>query len=79
MDKLEILSKKTLKEKILTYLSQLAQKEGTLYFVSPLSRLDMAKYLCVDRSALTRELSRMKEAGLLDYDKNTFRLLAGSK
>lgn len=79
MDKLEIMAKKTLREKILTYLSQQAQHSGGMYFDSPLGRLDMASYLGVDRSALTRELSRMKEAGLLDFDRNTFRLLQEAK
>ncbi len=34
----------------------------------------MADYLCIDRSALTRELNNMKKDGLLDFDKNTFHL-----
>ena len=41
----------------------------------PLGRIELADYLCVDRSALTRELVKMKEDGILDYDKNAFRLL----
>ena len=34
-----------------------------------------AEYLCVDRSALTRELAKMKDDGLIDYDKNCFRII----
>ncbi|WP_230203555.1 Crp/Fnr family transcriptional regulator [Bacillus massiliigorillae] len=75
MNKLEIISKKTLREKILTYLTQQALVSGSSYFVLPMGRLELADYLCVNRSALTRELSNMKAEGLLDYDKNTFRLL----
>ncbi|WP_198286487.1 MULTISPECIES: Crp/Fnr family transcriptional regulator [Bacillus] len=75
MEKMEIMSKRTLREKILTYLSQQALINGSTYIVSPMSRLEMADYFCVNRSALTRELSNMKLEGLLDYDKNTFRLL----
>lgn len=76
MDKMEILSKKSIRERILTWLSQQVQFNGAKTFVSPLGRLELADYLCVDRSALTRELSRMKSEGLLDYDKNTYVLIA---
>ena len=73
--KVEIISKKTLREKILTYLSAQAQIQGTRYFEIPLGRLELAEYLCADRSALTRELASMKADGLIDYDKNLFRIL----
>lgn len=79
MEKMEILSKKSIRDRILTWLSQQVQFYGSETFLSPLGRLDLADYLCVDRSALTRELSRMKSDGLLDYDKNTFVLKAPVK
>ncbi|SHI73969.1 Crp/Fnr family transcriptional regulator [Parasporobacterium paucivorans] len=75
IDKLEITSKMTLREKILTFLSQQAQAAGTSYFTVPMGRLEMAEYLCANRSALTRELTNMQQEGIIDYDKNTFRLL----
>lgn len=74
IQKLEIISKKTLREKILTYLSIIANNADG-YFKTDMSRADLADYLCADRSALSRELSKMKQDGLIDYDKNTFRLL----
>ena len=40
-----------------------------------LSRQELADYLCVDRSALARELTKMRSEGLIDYDKNCFRIL----
>ena len=40
-----------------------------------MSREDMADYLCVNRSALSRELSRMKKSGLIDCYRDTFRIL----
>jgi CRP-like cAMP-binding protein len=49
--------------------------ECSRYFELPLGRVELAEYLCVNRSALTRELVKMKEDGLIDYDKNTFRML----
>ena len=75
IEKIEVTTKKTLREKILTYLSIQSQQQGCSYFDVPLGRLEMAAYLCADRSALTRELSQMRSEGLLDFEKNTFHLL----
>ena len=55
-------------------LSQEAQKQESKYFEIPLGRIELADYLCTDRSALTRELGKMRQEGLIDYDKNLFRL-----
>ena len=75
MRKVEVVSKKNLREKILAYLSIQAQMHNSRYFEVPLGRVELADYLCADRSALTRELSNMKKEGLIDYDKNMFRIL----
>ena len=75
MRKVEVVSKRTIREKLLTYLSIHAQTQKKRYFEIPLGRVELAEYLCVDRSALTRELVKMKEDGLIDLDKNCFRLL----
>ena len=74
MEKIEVISKKTLREKILSYLSQEAQKQDSKYFEIPLGRIELADYLCTDRSALTRELGKLRQEGLIDYDKNLFRI-----
>ena len=73
--KVDVVSKRTIREKLLTYLSIQAQVQESRYFEIPLGRVELAEYLCVDRSALTRELAKMKEDGLIDYDKNCFRIL----
>lgn len=75
MRKMEVLAKRTIREKLLTYLSIQAQNQESRYFEIPLGRVELAEYLCVDRSALTRELAKMKQEGLIDYDKNCFRIL----
>jgi CRP-like cAMP-binding protein len=75
MRKVEVVSKKTLREKILAYLSIQAQSQGKKQFEIPLGRLEWAEYLCADRSALTRELAKMKEEGLIDYHRNSFKIL----
>ena len=70
--KVEVVSKRTIREKILTYLSITSQTENSRCFEIPLGRIELAEYLCVDRSALTRELAKMRDEGLIDYDKNRF-------
>ena len=75
MRKVEVVSKRTIREKLLTYLSIQAQIQESRYFEIPLGRVELAEYLCVDRSALTRELVKMKDEGLIDYDRNCFRML----
>ena len=75
MQKLEVVSKRSIREKLLAYLSVQAQTKGSRYFEIPLGRVELAEYLCVDRSALTRELAKMKEEGMIDYDRNCFRML----
>ena len=75
MRKIEGVSKRTIREKLLAYLSLQAQTQDSPYFDIPLGRVELADYLCVDRSALTRELAKMRDEGILDYDRNSFRLL----
>ncbi len=75
MRKVEVVSKRSIREKLLAYLSIQAQVQNSDYLQIPLGRVELAEYLCVDRSALTRELAKMKEDGLIDYDKNCFRIL----
>lgn len=74
MRKVEVVTKRTIREKLLAYLSIQGQMKGSVYFEIPLGRSELAEYLCVDRSAMTRELAKMKEEGLIDYDKNSFRM-----
>lgn len=75
MRKVEVVSRKTLREKILAYLSHQSQRAENRYFAIPLSRQELAEYLCADRTALSRELASMKNDGLIDFDKNMFRIL----
>lgn len=75
IEKTEILCKKTLRSKILAYLEQEESNNQSHQFTIPFNRTDLANYLDADRSALTRELARMKDEGIIDYTKNTFTLL----
>ena len=73
--KMSHLTKRTTREKLLSYLSFLSMEAGSNRVTVPFSRQDLADYLSVDRSALSRELSRMQQDGLLHYEKNKFELL----
>lgn len=75
MDKVDILSKKTLREKISTYLLNESGKYKSLYFDISFGRVQWAEYLNADRSALTRELNAMRDEGMIEFDKNSFHIL----
>lgn len=75
LEKLTHLSKKTIRDKLLSYFNSLAQKSGSNYFEIPFNKTELANYLSVDRSAMSTELSRMKDDGLLEYEKKQFRLI----
>lgn len=69
------MGKRTTREKILSYLSEQAKKAGGESFTIPLNRQEMADYLAVDRSAMSKELGRLKEEGQISFHKNQFQLL----
>lgn len=73
--KLDLVSHKSLRERILHYLALQSKKHNSSSFEIPFSRSDLADYLSVDRSALSRELQRMAEAGLIRFSKNYFELI----
>ena len=75
MAKIDVISKKSLREKIAAYLMLEASNQNSKYITIPLGRVQLAEYLNVDRSALTRELNQMRDEGLIDFHKNTFRIL----
>ncbi len=67
-------SPKTIRAKLYSYFSDEILKHDSLEFDIPFNRQALADYLSVDRSALSNELSKMKDEGILDYKKNHFRL-----
>lgn len=74
-EKLEHITKKTIREKIISYLSTEALKNRSNSFFIKFDRQELADYLFVERSALSRELSSMKKDGLIEYNKNHFTLI----
>lgn len=74
-ERIQILSKKTIREKVIAYISLLPAHDKSGEIVLPLSRQDMANYLGVERSALSRELSKMQKDGIISYTRNRFKFL----
>ena len=72
-DKIDIIGQKTTRDKIMALLS--TYKTDEKVFSIPYSREEMAKFLHVDRSAMSRELCRMRDEGILRFHKNYFEIL----
>jgi len=70
--KIEILSKRTTREKLLALFGM--HQNTAKKFTLPYNREEMAQYLCVDRSAMSNELCKMRDEGLLQFHKNVFEL-----
>ena len=75
VQKLGHMSKRSTREKLISYLSEEAKKQNTASFTIPFNRQQLADFLSVDRSAMSNELCKMRDDGLLEFDKNQFRLL----
>lgn len=75
VQKLGILSKRTTREKLISYLSEQAKKQNSASFNIPFNRQQLADFLSVDRSAMSNELCKMRDEGLLEFQKNQFKLL----
>lgn len=73
-EKLRFLSKRSLRQKILAYLSTEAAKRGSQEFDIPFNRQELADFLAVDRSALSKELGCLRDGGVLSFNKNRFTL-----
>ena len=74
--RIELLSQKTIRDKILSYFRILTENNFSKTFTLPFSLTDLADYLSVDRSAMMREIKTLKEDGIIKkLDKNRFTLL----
>lgn len=76
IQKIENISQKTIRDKILTYLSNEAKKRKSNIFELTFNRQDLADYLNADRSALSYELSKLQKEGVIRFSKNKFELLS---
>ena len=73
--KMDVVTQRTTRDKLLAYFSQLALEKGTNSFEIPFRRQQLADYLSVDRSAMTVELHKLAAQGILHLEKNHIQLL----
>ena len=77
--RLSVLAKKTLREKLITYFSSCAAESGSAEFNINVTLTELAGYLCVDRSAMMREIGRMRSDGLIESKGQHIKLLTQSR
>ena len=75
VQKLRHMSKRTTREKLISYLSEEAKRQNRAYFTIPFNRQQLADFLSIDRSAMSNELCKMRDEGLIEFKRNEFRLL----
>lgn len=72
VQKLTFMSKRSTREKLIAYLSEEANRHNSNEFSIPFNRQQLADYLSVDRSAMSNELCKMRDEGMLEFEKNRF-------
>ena len=75
VQKLGHMSKRSTREKLISYLSEEAKKQNNSKITIPFNRQQLADFLSVDRSAMSNELCKMRNEGLIEFEKNNFKLL----
>lgn len=76
VQKLGHMSKRTTRDKLISYLSEQAKRSGSSTFSIPFNRQQLADFLCVDRSAMSNELCKMRDDGLLTFERSRFTLIS---
>lgn len=74
-DRIEVLTNKSTRDKLLAYFNMMSRKNGSRIIYLPFSYTDLADYLAVNRSAMTRELTNMKVEGLIETKGRRIKLL----
>ena len=73
--KVEYLVIKSIRRKISVYLLEQYNKTGSFTFIVPLKRNELAEFLNVSRPSLSREIIKMKEEGIIDFYRSTFKII----
>ena len=73
--RVDVLSRRSIREKLLCYFRQLSERAGSNTFTLPFSLSTLADYIATDRSAMMRELKRLREEGAIRSDGRQFTLL----
>ena len=75
VQKIGHMSKRSIREKLISYLSEESKKQNSSNFAIPFNRQQLADFLSVDRSAVSNELCKMRDEGMIEFQKNNFKLL----
>jgi len=70
-NRIELLTKKTIRDKLIEYFKQESKRKGNRKFKLPITYTSLANYLSVDRSAMTREIKNLKEEGFIEINNKT--------
>lgn len=73
-NRIELLTKKTTRDKLLAYFNYLSQQKGSKKFLVPMTYTELANYLSVDRSAMTREIKYLKDEGFIETNNRKIKL-----
>lgn len=76
--KIRILSQRTTRDKLLVFLNLKAKQAGSKEFDIPYNRQELADFLCVERSAMSVEISKLRREGIIECDKSHFKLKSPS-
>ncbi len=75
MQKITHMSNRSTREKLMSYLSEESKRQNSSTFVIPFNRQQLADFLSVDRSAMSNELCKMRDEGLIKFEKSKFILI----
>lgn len=75
VQKIGYMAKRTTKDKLINYLSDEAAQQKSSTITIPFNRQQLADFLSVDRSAMSNELCKMRDEGLIEFEKNVFKLI----
>ena len=74
-ERIEVLSNKSIREKLMCLFSMYSQRAGKAVFELPFSLSYLAEYICADRSAMMRELRHMSDEGIIKNDRRRIEML----
>ena len=75
-ERVEVLSRRSIREKLLCYFDQLARREKSETVTLPFSLSALAEYISADRSAMMRELKKLKEEGVVQTENRRVTILS---
>ena len=73
--RIEVLIKKTIRERLIDYFQSLQKEQASNVIKIPFSKTELAEYLAIDRTAMMREIKKLKEEGFIEVDNRKITLI----